>query len=771
MSDMARKARLALKAKAKSLANEKDTKVDSSDWTQAEPLNADVKTGARPVSRRAFKKGGKVTGEKAKANMGKKQRAMGGSTPRDYANAKVNRNVKDANEEREGKKHVGGFKKGGRARHGYATDGEVTDNRTGETYDREALNGLIKRELMDKPPSKVGQGVKSREVEAFDLYDPEQLKRLEAGRKRGGRIKKMGGGLIDPRLNIAGSDALPGFTQLTPGKKKGGKVSHMEWEHSKKDLAEDKKLAKKHGMSLEKWEKSKLDEKHDRQQSAKGLKKGGKVKPGASYDEMRKEFGTQVMEKGGRAKKNDGGGAGMRSENTVAAKAQRDVMDKSDDFNQFESKHGNAFRMGDSRATEYADKAAKYGAAKKSYDRALEERGPLKKGGRTKRASGGRQSFNSAFAKARKNGMDLFEWNGKLYNTQLAPAQPATPPAAPMPLRRSDVMAQPPAPDSTIGANVRPSQSGRELAGMRKPYVAGSDPAAAARANLQRDMAEDTRSARESAGDAIGIRGRETPMFSRGSGDQIYAGPRQEPQANQEGRSFRQYLGDLIGLRGRNSSDQPAGPRDGSGEARKSGGRANYAEGGMPMGDDGQKKAKKSSGKTNINIVIAGGKPAAQQDMMAPPPGGPVVPQPPRKGPPAPPPAQGGMPMGIPVGIPMGAPPQMPPQQPPMPPMGRKAGGRVTKVASSYKDMEAGAASGEGRLQKTDIAKKTMKQKFEKGENVYEGRGYPNKVLGATGGRTARKAGGGVYRSYKDMDAGAGSGEGRLEKTEIARKK
>jgi len=35
----------------------------------------------------------------------------------------------------------------------------------------------------------------------------------------------------------------------------------------------------------------------------------------------------------------------------------------------------------------------------------------------------------------------------------------------------------------------------------------------------------------------------------------------------------------------------------------------------------------------------------------------------------------------------------------------RKAGGRVTKVAKSYKDMRAGAGSGEGRLQKTDIAK------------------------------------------------------------------
>ena len=60
--------------------------------------------------------------------------------------------------------------------------------------------------------------------------------------------------------------------------KKGGKVSKMEWEHSKEDLAEDKKLAKKHGMSMEKWEKSALDKKHDEQQSTEGLRKGGRAK-------------------------------------------------------------------------------------------------------------------------------------------------------------------------------------------------------------------------------------------------------------------------------------------------------------------------------------------------------------------------------------------------------------------------------------------------------------------------------------------------------------
>jgi hypothetical protein len=78
--------------------------------------------------------------------------------------------------------------------------------------------------------------------------------------------------------------------------------------------------------------------------------------------------------------------------------------------------------------------------------------------------------------------------------------------------------------------------------------------------------------------------------------------------------------------------------------------------------------------------------------------------------------------------------------------MPRKAGGRITKAASSYKDMEAGAAGGEGRLQKTEIAKK------HKGAPTF-------------------KKGGKVYRSYKDMDAGSGSGLGRMEKTEIQKRK
>jgi hypothetical protein len=192
----------------------------------------------------------------------------------------------------------------------------------------------------------------------------------------------------------------------------------------------------------------------------------------------------------------------------------------------------------------------------------------------------------------------------------------------------------------------------------------------------------------------------------------------------------------------------------------KKGGRAARATGGevfsgpsypgkipgvVPGGRTARATGGKTKGKTNINIVIAAGKPAGQADMM--PPGGPTLP-----------PGMGGAPGGIPVavpppqagGMPAGAPP-MP--MPPMPgpaaggmPTPRKDGGRLTQVAKSDTDMEAGAGGGEGRLQKTDIAKRHQDA--------------PN-----------FKKGGKVYRSFKDMDAGAGSGMGRLEKTEIQKRK
>jgi hypothetical protein len=105
----------------------------------------------------------------------------------------------------------------------------------------------------------------------------------------------------------------------------------------------------------------------------------------------------------------------------------------------------------------------------------------------------------------------------------------------------------------------------------------------------------------------------------------------------------------------------------------------------VPGRKHGGRTAKKGGGGlTVINIGGKDGQPAtvgAPGAAMAPPPAPPMAP------PMAPPAAPGGQP-------------------PMMQKAGFKKGGRISKVASSYKDMQAGAGNGEGRLQKTDIAKK-----------------------------------------------------------------
>ena len=115
MSETSVKARAAMREKAYRLAgaNDPHKRVDGSDWEPTEAMHGSVQTGPRPVSKPGFKSGGMVHGAEAHHHAGRKPRKAGG---RALVDDFINRDVKEANEERAGIKHVDGMKRGGRTR-------------------------------------------------------------------------------------------------------------------------------------------------------------------------------------------------------------------------------------------------------------------------------------------------------------------------------------------------------------------------------------------------------------------------------------------------------------------------------------------------------------------------------------------------------------------------------------------------------------------------------------------------------------------------------
>jgi hypothetical protein len=316
MSSMAKSAREAMKAKAKRLGSDRPVeKVDSSTFTPPELLDADVKTGLRPVSRRAFKKGGKVMGTACEARADRKPRKSGGAaTATEIANAKVNRNVKAANEEREGKKHIGGMKKGGRAKH--ATKGAVDSEQIKAKPDYKI------QQRMD--PSKYDAEMDlSKMPQPSDMYSPEDMIRLERGYKKGGRAKKMVGG---PQVGAAQMmkraqatadvpAATMNFSRTAPSKfskslgmKKGGKAHE--------DVAADKALIKK------------MVKKEARTGKAIGGAFGQFLSPALM---LANAIRGDDKKRGGRAGKQEGGGtkAPVDMEYYLRAKRREDLGDDS----------------------------------------------------------------------------------------------------------------------------------------------------------------------------------------------------------------------------------------------------------------------------------------------------------------------------------------------------------------------------------------------------------------------------------------------------------
>lgn len=314
MSDLSRQARRANRAKAHRLATEQAGKVDASSYGPEEVLDADVKTGMRPVSRRAFKKGGKVvevTGEKAKQNAGRMARKGGGKA---LVDDWQNRNAKDANEEREGKKHVGGLKTGGRAER--ASGGEIAGDIASGLLG--GVGGFAAKKALGL--KKGGRAKRADGGNAGDMVPTGLLPSVgassrmtkAAGLKRGGRAD---GGEVDgdfdygsvrkgnpkpapkPRPTMAPVDPdyedegvmkqprpTPSPKPLGPAGKKGYKRGGSTFEGSAKDKREDKKLAVKRHETMREWEASAADRKHDKQKSMKGLKRGGRAAGGEVPD-------------------------------------------------------------------------------------------------------------------------------------------------------------------------------------------------------------------------------------------------------------------------------------------------------------------------------------------------------------------------------------------------------------------------------------------------------------------------------------------------------
>jgi hypothetical protein len=247
MSEASKAARSAMRAKAARLtATDPKIKVDSSTWTPPEALNSEAKTGMRPVSKRQFKKGGKVIGKcEGGASMkraDRKQRKLGGKAM--TVDGLLNRDQKMANDEREGVKHVGGMKKGGKVHKlggGMIGNNPVSDQNQalGKAAGMMKKGGKVKREHHANG-NMAGDDQIGRMIRADDADQQikDMIARDQFGDKNGNiplppRRKPMPAPA--PKLKYQDDKYLgsQGF-----GYKKGGKIKHD-------DVAADKALIKK----------------------------------------------------------------------------------------------------------------------------------------------------------------------------------------------------------------------------------------------------------------------------------------------------------------------------------------------------------------------------------------------------------------------------------------------------------------------------------------------------------------------------------------------
>jgi hypothetical protein len=201
MSETSEKARSAAKEKANRLVRaDPKARVDASGYRPDGAMDGDVVTGERPISRRAYKHGGMVEGEKS-SHAGRKPRKSGGPLT---AESLINRNVKTANEDRGGITHVGGMKGGGRAH-------KMVGGAMGGMQMPPQLGG--QRSAMARPAMGPGNRPMMMRKEGGKVHkDEAQDKKLihdmgcKCGKCDGGRVGRAPGGAVSlPAKNLAQS--------------------------------------------------------------------------------------------------------------------------------------------------------------------------------------------------------------------------------------------------------------------------------------------------------------------------------------------------------------------------------------------------------------------------------------------------------------------------------------------------------------------------------------------------------------------------------------
>ena len=640
------------RSKAKRLTmNDPHTKVDSSTWTPDAAENAGVKTGARPLVKRLYKKGGKVVGKHegkdSVKHAGRMPRKAGGRTEHKapWVDDFINRDVRMANDKREGVKHDGAFKKGGKAHK--ASGGKLGKyiNQVMENYGKSPDDPKNKQRMTDgvqMAASKISGGSGAK---------------VPATRKSGGRAHKLSGGSLVNYINSAAADmgktgakqpfdfnraskrsegvdlaarklANQNVNVPASGMKKGGKAHKLGGGMVGDNplSVQDRSMAKASGMMKKGGAAKKRAEGGDaiadmirQDQIEQGMKGRGLPervpmpprrpvdKPMTPRDPI--PAGTNFgAKKGGKIKHPD-------------EKADRQLIKSMIKPTAFKAKGGKAMHhddctckmCGGGRAMKYSGGGIFFGDSKKKIPGVVP-------GGRTAHAKGGstiRSQFNDAFRDARNQGLDTFEFNGKMYNTKMAPAAKA------------------PAPNY-----MQPNEA----------YRPGQV------------QASDLSPIEPSAAQQQGMMGRQ-PQMSTEHG--LFMG-----RPDQAGIVFS-----------RNVPDQNAQPVYHGGDStpdmtlsdlgEKRGGRTNHAKGG------------RTKGNTTIIIDMGGRKQMQPQPMgMGQMPNAPANPmRQPQQQPPMPP--QGGM-------------PPMPPMPPQGMPMQRKAGGRT-----SY-PIDTGAGGANARLEKID---------------------------------------------------------------------